>query len=103
MWYDPETGRHTLIQKATGREFHVLPKDLYKYGFKSGGYTGTWVSGKTGLYTGSWNGPDAEENGKLAFLHQKELVLNAEDTENILDAVKLIRQISQSIDLQAIS
>ena len=56
---------------------------------------------KTGGYTGSWNGPDIEENGKLAFLHQKELVLNADDTENMLNAVKLIRQISESIDLQA--
>ena len=56
---------------------------------------------KTGGYTGSWNGPDVEENGKLAFLHQKELVLNADDTENMLNAVKLIRQISESIDLQA--
>ena len=59
------------------------------------------VSGKTGMYTGSWDGPDIEENGKLAFLHQKELVLNADDTENMLSAVKLIRQISQTIDLQA--
>ena len=67
-------------------------KNLAKYlGFRSGGYTG------------SWNGPDLEENGKLAFLHQKELVLNADDTENMLSAVKLIRQISQTIDLQAIS
>ena len=59
------------------------------------------ASGKTGMYTGSWNGPDVEENGKLAFLHQKELVLNADDTENLLAAVKYIRQISQIIDLQA--
>ena len=71
--------------------------------YKSGGYTGIWTSAKTGMYTGSWNGPDLEENGKLAFLHQKELVLNADDTENILDAVKLIRQISQTIDLQAMA
>ena len=70
---------------------------------KSGGYTGTWpTSGLTGMYTGSWNGPDIEENGKLAFLHQKELVLNASDTENMLSAVKLIREISRTIDLQAL-
>jgi hypothetical protein len=36
----------------------------------------------TGGYTGEW-GPD----GKLAFLHQKEIVLNASDTENLLTAV----------------
>lgn len=55
----------------------------------------------SGGYTGSWDGPDLEDNGKLAFLHQKELVLNATDTENMLNAIKLIRQISQTIDLQA--
>lgn len=87
---------------------HVSSSNLWQYGlslkgYKTGGYTGTWTSGKTGMYTGSWNGPDIEENGKLAFLHQKELVLNANDTENMLSAVKLIRQISQNIDLQALS
>lgn len=44
----------------------------------------------TGGYTGDWNGGD----GKLAFLHSKELVLNAKDTSNILDAVEVIRDIS---------
>ena len=45
---------------------------------------------KTGGYTGNWQG----ENGKLAFLHSKELVLNAKDTENILSAVDTVRQLS---------
>ena len=40
----------------------------------------------TGGYTGGW-GPE----GKLAFLHQKELVLNQTDTENILAAVRMVR------------
>ena len=90
--------------KGAGPSRYLIKK-ISKYGtpghFKSGGYTGTWTSAQTGMYTGSWNGPDIEENGKLAFLHQKELVLNADDTENMLSAVKLIRQISQTIDLQA--
>ena len=43
---------------------------------------------KTGGYTGSWG-----DNGKLAVLHQKELVLNKEDTKNMLDAVSAIREI----------
>lgn len=42
----------------------------------------------TGGYTGEWEGG----NGKLAFLHSKELVLNKDDTENILDAVQILRQ-----------
>ena len=40
--------------------------------------------------------PDSK-NGKLAVLHQKELVLNERDTENILTAVSMIRQISTSM------
>jgi TP901 family phage tail tape measure protein len=41
----------------------------------------------TGGYTGDWDSKD----GKLAMLHEKELVLNKADTENILEAVKLSR------------
>ena len=65
----------------------------------SGGYTGIWsaASGRTGMYTGSWNGPNIEPNGSLAFLHQKELVLNARDTENMLDAVTVMRQLALSL------
>lgn len=51
----------------------------------------------TGGYTGKW-GPE----GKLATLHEKELVLNKQDTQNILAAVSLIRQIASAIDLQAL-
>lgn len=52
----------------------------------------------TGGYTGAWG-----DSGKVAVLHQKELVLNAEDTENILNAVDLVRTISQQIDVQAMT
>ena len=92
---------HTYI--ANGIIVHNMSMVASNLKMKSGGYTGTWpASGLTGMYTGSWNGPDIEENGKLAFLHQKELVLNASDTENMLSAVKLIREISRTIDLQAL-
>ena len=106
--HESTNGTHTYYNVGMGwqREDWTKPTADNPKGFsyKTGGYTGVWPSsGKTGMYTGSWNGPDLEENGKLAFLHQKELVLNASDTENMLEAVKLIRQISQQIDLQAIS
>ena len=42
----------------------------------------------TGGYTGAWG-----KEGRLAMLHQKELVLNAADTENILAAVSTIRDV----------
>lgn len=48
------------------------------YGFKTGGYTGDWP----GL------------DGKFALLHQKELVLNATDTKNILAAVQELRSLN---------
>ena len=53
----------------------------------------------TGGYTGEWG----DNSGKLALLHQKELVLNEDDTANFLSAIDMIRQISSMIDLNAMS
>ena len=50
----------------------------------------------TGGYTGNW-GPD----GRIAVLHQKELVLNEHDTSNMLAAVQMTRSILETIDLNA--
>lgn len=47
----------------------------------------------TGGYTGEWN----DKSGKLAFLHQKELVLNQKDTKNTLAAVKIASGIISSV------
>lgn len=47
----------------------------------------------TGGYTGSFD----NEDGKLAFLHEKELVLNQEDTENILSAVSAVRTLGPNL------
>ena len=44
----------------------------------------------TGGATGSWG----DASGRLAFLHQKELVLNETDTENILRAVQAVRMMT---------
>ena len=61
-------------------------KDYFKKGtFDTGGYTGKW--------TGSTNNAE----GRLAVLHEKELVLNSKDTENILSAVKIQRNLLDSI------
>ena len=63
----------------------------------SGGALG-WVSRgqitgyDTGGYTGEWG-----ETGRLALLHQKELVLNKEDTKNLLNAVNVMRTITDAI------
>lgn len=54
---------------------------LSSYGFRTGGYTGNWSG----------------DEGRLALLHQKELVLNANDTQNILNAVQIIRSVEGSL------
>lgn len=46
----------------------------------------------TGGYTGDWG-----SDGRLAVLHQKELVLNQEDTKNMLTAVQSIRELAPSM------
>ena len=66
---------------------NIIGKDqLYATGFSTGGYTGSW-------------GPE----GKMAILHQKELVLNAKDTENFLIATNTLREISSVLDSNILS
>ena len=50
----------------------------------------------TGGYTGEWSNGSNIDNGRLAFLHQKELVLNEHDTENFLTALEILRQLELS-------
>lgn len=52
--------------------------------FASGGYTGSWGA-----------------SGKLAWLHEKELILNKNDTENMLKMIELTRAMISTIDAQA--
>lgn len=52
----------------------------------------------TGGYTGTWNENTFDDkNGKLAILHQKELILNAQDTENLLSVVNIVRDLTESL------
>ena len=50
----------------------------------------------TGGYTGQW-GPE----GRLAMLHQKEIVLNAHDTANLLTAVDIVRSMADKLEMNA--
>jgi hypothetical protein len=52
----------------------------------------TFTSMDTGGYTGEWG-----DSGKFAMLHEKELVLNAEDTKNFLDALNISRDVINSM------
>ena len=44
----------------------------------------------TGAYTGDWNGSD----GKLMFLHQKELILNKDETKAFFNVASLLEKIN---------
>jgi LysM repeat protein len=46
----------------------------------------------TGGYTGDWH----SNQGKIAMLHEKEIVLNKADTANILDVVSMVREMTSS-------
>ena len=63
----------------------------------TGGNTGTVhaTAYDTGGYTGAW-GPE----GKLAVLHEKEIVLNKDDTENML---KILDIVNNQINLNALN
>ena len=51
------------------------------------------VTFDTGGYTGNWN----SKEGKMAMLHEKELILNKQDTSNILMAVSIVRTLSAKL------
>ena len=71
---------NTAINKY---EHSVVDKLKKKYdSLDTGGYTGTWGSNE----------------GRLALLHQKELVLNADDTKNMLTLMNLTRDLISNID-----
>ena len=70
----------------TAADVVELNKQIPSLTFDTGGYTGIW-------------GPE----GRWAMLHQKELVLNENDTANFLQATGVLRSIAQMIDLNALN
>ena len=75
----------TLVNESGSHPYHVnqlgwvRKKDIV--GYASGGYTGDW----------------AGSDGRLAMLHKKELILNAHDTDNMLDAITILRDITSNL------
>ena len=93
VWYktkDLESETKTIKKQGT------TVKTGVKYYLKKGqqGYIKQY---DTGGYTGSW-GPE----GRMAMLHQKEIVLNAHDTENFLAAVEIVRSIATQLENNAL-
>jgi hypothetical protein len=74
-WYNAEKEKDNLKYYQN----HYIPIPLLP--FDTGGYTGEWGS-----------------DGRLAMLHEKELVLNKDDTANILTAVDSVRAIQSALN-----
>lgn len=73
-----------VYKKKNGGKGYSMEKAKKLMGFDVGGYTGEWGS-----------------DGRLALLHEKEIVLNKEDTKNFLASIGMVREIAQMIDLNA--
>ena len=85
---NPKTDMASIKQQINQlmAQYEKFLQDMTIATFDTGGSTGTWG--------------DAE--GRLAFLHQKELVLNETDTANILKAVEAVRMITNALSNSAI-
>ena len=83
----------SIIKELLWYEKIDMLKELAQTGGKLFDSLKTIVGLDTGGYTGEWS-----NDGRLAFLHQRELVLNAEDTQNILSAVGMVRQMDSLLE-----
>lgn len=102
-WYsDSYAGAPIGTPKKWAKEFKVThyktdgrPRPYHIQGVNGGTGSGwvEWVGFKSGGYTGDWSKTGGLDGigGKAAILHQKEMVLNAQDTENMLKAIEMVR------------
>ena len=72
-----------LLGKYKNEQMIITKEQLGKY-IKENGLA-------TGGYTGEFSG------ARLAFLHEKELILNKNDTQNILSAVAAVRELAPAL------
>lgn len=103
LYYYDSYGTNPSGSRGKGKKVTITylnPKAPYPIHVESTDSAYGWlkkdqISGyDTGGYTGDWNNDD----GKLAILHKKELVLKDTDTENLLSAVEVVRNISDILD-----
>lgn len=110
MYGDWGTGRTrgNNITKRFSRRIADLVQSYFNgspaYGYQYRDYSLGFERFDTGGYTGSWyDGGLDSKDGKLALLHQKELILNATDTENILAAVEAVRAFTDNVKTSLLS
>lgn len=89
---DERTRLHTETEAIMNKAGYTYNEQSGNYKDKNGNIADIF-NAATGGYTGEWG----DSSGRLGILHEKELVLNKEDTKNILSAVGMVRDLSSSI------
>ena len=104
-WGTGNTRKNRLKEKGVSKAQDYINKhaengDIYAAWHNKRSQLKQYYYGKfdTGGYTGAW-GPE----GKWAMLHEKEIVLNKEDTKNFLASLELLDNILSTIDLHAMN
>ena len=82
-------GMENFLGKATGTAGATAGNKV--------GQASKGASFDTGGYTGTWDNSTNNSTGRMAILHEKELVLNRYDTSNLLEAVKLQRNLTEKL------
>ena len=99
--FEKDTGKGSSsdLSGYTPKEIKTIKKNAADRGISSWGtlnsdkdWSTRYIPYDTGGYTGSWG-----KEGKVAMLHEKELVLNKADTKNMLDTVNIVRQLGSSL------
>lgn len=98
-WADDPTRSASLAAKFGAniayaiQQFVNLGMEALLHDWKTGYYDQFGIDAfDTGGYTGDW-----DNSGRIAVLHQKELVLNKTDTENMLEAVRTLRDMQMAL------
>ena len=94
-WYADSYGGGSSGPARSGKISYINLNGSHPYNIGGLGWVRKTdiVGYDTGGYTGDWN----SNNGRLAMLHKKELVLNAHDTDNMLSAITIMRDLTANL------
>ena len=89
--------QQTKVKSTDGSGTLTIEEKIYPVGGSGGGggKKGKAAKFDSGGYTGDWDTSD----GKFAILHEKELVLNQSDTQNLLNSVQILRDLATNAQL----
>lgn len=82
--YEPKDGWQSISDEQLLEIFQAVVMRMEPPQYDTGGYTGEW-------------GP----SGKLAMVHEKEIILNPEDTLNLLKTMEIMDGIIKAIDIES--